>query len=117
MAETENVDPRQSGTSLQVVPLRRNGQARVALIGEIDLDNVHDVEAALTEIASSGSPLTLDLVGLSYIDSQGISMLFRLAKRARLNGGTLAVVNPRDLVRRVLELTDVRARMTVTDDV
>ena len=54
MAETESIDPRPSGTSLQVVPVRWNGQARVALIGEIDLGNVHDVEAALTDIASSG---------------------------------------------------------------
>jgi anti-sigma B factor antagonist len=117
MAETESIDPRPSGTSLQVVPVRRNGQARVALIGEIDLANIDDVEATLTKIASRGSPLTLDLADLSYIDSQGVSMLFRLAKHVRLHDETLAVVNPRGLVRRVLELTDVRARMTITDDV
>jgi hypothetical protein len=44
-------------------------------------------------------------------------MLFRLARQADRNGGSLAVVNPRGLVRRVLEIMDVRARMTVTDDV
>ena len=83
MAETESVGPRASGTRLQVVPVRWNGQGRVALIGEIDLANVHDVEAALTDMASSGTPLTLDVVGLSYLDSQGVGMLFRLARDER----------------------------------
>ena len=117
MAEAEHIDPRARGTTVQVVPVRWNGQGRVALIGEIDLGNVHDVEAALTDMASSGTPLTLDVVGLSYLDSQGVAMLFRLGRRARLNGGSLAVVNPRGLVRRVLAITNVGAEVTITDDV
>ena len=103
-------------TNLRVEPVRWNGKGRVALIGEIDLSNVHDAEAALTDKASSGTPLTLDLVGLSYLDSQGVAMLFRLARRAQLNGGSLAVVNPRGLVRRVLEIMHVGAAITISDD-
>jgi anti-anti-sigma factor len=117
MAERDTVEPPPGRTSLQLVPVCWAGQERVALIGEIDLGNVEDVEAALTAMALSGAPLTLDVAGLSYIDSQGVSMLFRLARQADRNGGSLAVVNPRGLVRRVLEIMDVRARMTVTDDV
>jgi anti-anti-sigma factor len=117
MAETESIDPGARGTNLQVVPVHWNGQGRVALIGEIDLGNVHDAEAALTDMASSGRPLTLDVVGLSYLDSQGVAMLFRLARRSRLNGGSLAVVNPRGLVRRVLEITDVGTAIPIADDV
>ena len=91
-------------------------EGRVALVGEIDLGNVHDVEAALTDLASSGTPLTLDVIGLSYLDSQGVAMLFRLARRAELNGGSLAVANPRGLVRRVLEITHVGAALMITDE-
>jgi anti-anti-sigma regulatory factor len=58
-----------AGQACKSCPDARNGQERVALIGEIDLGNVHDVEAALIEIASSGSPFTLDVADLSYIDS------------------------------------------------
>ena len=86
--------------NLRIETVRWNGRGRVALIGEIDLSNVHDAEAALANKASSGTPLTLDFIGLSYLDSQGAAMLFRLARRARLNGGSLAVGNPPGLVRR-----------------
>jgi anti-anti-sigma factor len=117
MAEAESIDPRARGTRLQVVPVHWNGQGRVALMGEIDLANAHEVEAALTDMASNGTPLTLDVVGLSYIDSQGVALLFRLAKRARLNGGSLTVANPLGLVRRVLEITHAGEAVTIIDEV
>jgi len=94
-----------------------NGTGRVALIGEIDITNVADAETTLSALASRGTPLTLDLVGLSYLDSQGVGMLFRLAQRADGNGGTLTLANPRGIVRRVLDITNVAGTVTVTDDV
>ncbi len=94
-----------------------NGAGRVALIGEIDLSNVADAESILSELASRGIPLTLDMVGLSYLDSQGVGMLFRLARRAHLNGGTLTLANPRGIVRRVLDITNVADVAAITDDV
>ena len=114
---SEGVVESERDVQLRIETVRWNGRGRVALIGEIDLSNVHDVEAALTDMASSGTPITLDVVGLSYLDSQGVAMLFRLAKRARLNGGSLALANPRGLVRSVLEITHVDAAMTITDEV
>jgi anti-anti-sigma factor len=94
-----------------------NGAGRVALIGEIDISNVADAETTLCDLASRETAVILDLVGLSYLDSQGIGMLFRLAKRVGLNGGTLTLANPRGIVRRVLEITNVADVVTVTDDV
>ena len=93
-----------------------NGTGRVALIGEIDMSNVADAETTLSDLASRRTALTLDLVGLSYLDSQGVGMLFRLAKRAGGNGGTLTLANPRGLVRRVLDITNAAEVVTITDD-
>jgi anti-anti-sigma factor len=94
-----------------------NGAGRVAVIGEIDVSNVADAESILSELASSGTPLTVDMVGLSYLDSQGVGLLFRLAKRADLSGGTLTLANPRGIVRRVLEITSVADVASIVDDV
>jgi anti-anti-sigma factor len=89
MVNTPNgIDPRFADANVRVEVAHWDGCGRVAIIGEIDLSNVHDVEASLTDFASSGTPLTLDLIGLSYLDSQGVAMIFRLAQRAQLNGGT-----------------------------
>ena len=93
------------GPRVRIEPVHWDGQGRVALIGEIDLGNVHDVEAALADMASSGTPLTLDVVGVSYLDSQGVAMLFRLARQARDRGGMLTVANPQGIVSRVFEIT------------
>jgi anti-anti-sigma factor len=100
-----------------VEPVVWAGEDRVALIGEIDMSNAREVEAALADRTSSGGPLTLDLVGLSYLDTQGVAMIFRLARRAGLNGGTITLANPRGLVRRVLDIMCVAEAVRITEDV
>jgi anti-anti-sigma factor len=84
-------------TTVRIESRQRNGH-RCTLIGEIDhISNVADTEAALVNSASSATPLTLDLAALSYLDSQGIAMLFRLAAFARREGGSLRLANPQVL--------------------
>jgi anti-anti-sigma factor len=68
-------------------------------------------------MAASGQSLTLDLVGLSYLDSPGVSMLFRLAQRARRNGGALTLANPQNLVRRVIQITHLDDAVAIIHDV
>ena len=87
-----------------------------SLIGELDLANVGDTESALAAHASSGTPLVLDFSRLTYLDSQGIGMLFRLSDQAALNGGSLTIANPSGIVRRVLDITDVNLLIPVIDD-
>jgi len=112
-----NINPRFSDANVRVELAHWDGSGRVAIIGEIDLSNVRDVEASLRDVASSGAPLTLDLTGLSYLDSQGVSMIFRLAQRAQLNGGTLTLANPQKLVRRVIQMTHLDDAAAIIDDV
>jgi anti-sigma B factor antagonist len=114
---SENLGNATSPAEVRIETVRWNGTGRVALIGEIDISNVADAETTLSDLASRETALTLDLLGLSYLDSQGVGMLFRLAKHAGLNGGTLTLANPRGIVRRVLDITNVAKVATVTDDV
>jgi anti-sigma B factor antagonist len=106
-----------SGTAkVQIQTVQWNGHRRVALIGDLDIANVKDAESALVDMARTGTPLVLDMSGLSYLDSQGIGMLFRLSKQASLNGGSLSVANPHGIVRRVLEITECASVIGVIDD-
>ena len=43
-------------------------------------------------------------------------MFFRLARRAKVNGGTLTIANPQGIVRRVLDITHVGDAITIIDD-
>ena len=108
---------RSTGSLVRIEPVHWDGQGRVAVIGEVDLSNARDVEAVLGYMAVSGKALTLDVVGLSYLDSQGVSMLFRLAQRAGRSGGSLTLANPQNLVRQVIEITHLEDAVAIINDV
>ncbi len=111
------LEPLEADRALLVRPIHWDGLGRVALIGEIDLVSARDAEAILAPMASRGVPLILDLAGVTYCDSQGIAMFFRLAARARENGGhRLTLANPRGIVRRVLEITVAENVLAIVDD-
>ena len=103
-------------TRVAIEAVDSNGHGRVALVGEIDVGNVRDAEAGLIDMASAGTPIVLDVARLSYLDSQGVAMFFRLARRAKVNGGLLMIANPRGIVRRVLDITHVGDAITIIDD-
>ena len=113
----DSIDPRFADANVRVEVAHWDGCGRIAIIGALDLSNARAVEASLTDLASSGLPVTLDLIGLSYLDSQGVSMIFRLAQRAQLNRGTLTLANPKNLVRRVIEITHLEDAVAIIDDV
>jgi anti-sigma B factor antagonist len=114
--ETNDPGGRADGPRVRIEPVHWDGQSRVALTGEIDIANVAEAEAALIPMAESGASLVLDLVGLTYCDSQGVAMLFRLARQVRENGGSLTVANPQGIVLRVLEITQLDAAADVIID-
>jgi anti-anti-sigma factor len=86
------------------------GDIRVVRIsGEVDLSNAHEIMAAIgREVPGDASSVLLDLSDTAYIDSAGISMLFRLAERLRYRRQELRLVVPANSpIRAVLEITSV----------
>jgi anti-sigma B factor antagonist len=69
-------------TSLTLTPGRRtDGTASLEAVGEIDMSNTEVLAAALDE---TSGPLVLDLTGVGYLDSAGLSVLFGRAARLEL---------------------------------
>jgi anti-anti-sigma regulatory factor len=69
------------------------------------------------EVERARPPLLLiDLTGLSFIDSTGLSVLLAAAERARRQGRRLIVVRPPLPALRVFTLTRVDAGMECIDD-
>ena len=94
-------------TSAEVAVHAADDSARVIVRGEIDLANARTVEeeifAALTNKLST---VSVDLTGLTYVDSAGLRILFALAQRLELLQISLELVVSADsVVRRVIELS------------
>jgi anti-anti-sigma factor len=76
------------------------------LVGELDASNVAQLSEALEPELESGGDVTLDLAGLAFMDSSGIQVLVRAAQSLDTRG-SLTLVSPGSLVRRLLELIPV----------
>ena len=104
------------GAELRIEPLHWDGHRHVAVTGEIDVVNVREAEAVLAPMTTRGRTLVLDVAGLTYCDSQGVALIFRLAEQSRSTGGSLTLANPRGIVRQLFDVTHVPDVVTVVED-
>jgi anti-anti-sigma factor len=93
-------------------------RATVALRGELDLSGVERARQAIEHAEANESPLlVIDLSELDFIDSTGLEVLLRAARRAEDSGRRLIVAKPSRYVRRLLELTAIDQSLDVVEDV
>jgi len=82
-----------------------DGSTVVVLLGELD----SAYQAAVTELLKSalaqGSPVTVDLGLLTFLDSAGLRSLLRAAQDAAALGSRMIVTNATGMVRRVIAIT------------
>lgn len=97
----------------------RRGAVVAGVVGEIDLSNVDEIRAALTDaVDHETSGMVLDLSETTYLDSTGIRLLFELAHRMQTRRRRLRlVVTDQALVRRVIVLTHLEDRVPIDPDV
>lgn len=100
--------------------LRHSGGASVVMLrGEHDLSSSDELRAALTEAASDGGGVVVDLSHASFIDSAVLSALIASHRGVTSSGRGWAVVVGRGsgaAVRRIFELTGLDALMAVYED-
>lgn len=89
------------------VDARRSGSATVlAVAGELDLASVPVLDRALEDAVGGGDELVvLDFADLSFADVAGVHALTRWERRLQRRGRRLALINVRDPITRVLNLT------------
>ena len=88
---------------------RRPDGLTVTLTGEIDHHGARAMMAELEETISTLLPrnLTLDLSGITFMDSSGIALLLRTHRRLTQLGGTLRVTKIPTQPRKVLDAAGV----------
>ena len=113
MGETEPSTP---PIELRCEIVRQGKRAWVRPFGELDLDSVHRVEAALEDLRADACPeVVLDLRGLTFMDSTGLRLVMRWDTSAQDDGFRFAIVPGRDVVQRVFRLTGMDSHLTLAE--
>jgi anti-sigma B factor antagonist len=85
------------------------GRPLLVVTGEIDLAVAARFEQELTRLVddASGAECVVDLSSVAFIDSSGVRELLKAKRAADGAGGDLALRDPSDPCRRVLEISGV----------
>ena len=99
------------------VEVHRNGAAAVvAVSGELDLASGPELEAQLDQLTGPDVQLVvIDLRGLDFMDSTGLSILVRAHQRLAGEGCEMGLVKGSQQVQRLLDLTGVAERLRLVD--
>ncbi|MGI8663192.1 MAG: STAS domain-containing protein [Acidimicrobiales bacterium] len=96
-------------THLDIQTSTEESIARVCLSGELDLDGVDAVTAALTGVACNGvSSVLVDASELTFLDSSGLRALLTGHQALGALDVTMALDKASPAVDRVLEITGTR---------
>lgn len=84
----------------------RNGVARIALCGELDLATVPIVREHLGQCENDGvDAIMLDLRQVTFVDSSGLHAFLTARDHAHSNGHRFVLVGPSRATRRLFEMT------------
>jgi anti-sigma B factor antagonist len=81
--------------------------------GEIDAHTAPTLAAAMTQLPSG--VVTVDVAGVSFMDSSGLRVLIEAATRARDGGGDLVIEHPTPGIARLIEISGLAGQLRVND--
>ena len=98
----DTVDPNE----LTVVTSTEGDAGIVRAVGELDANSAPRLRAAFDELFEGEHPaVVVDLEGVSFIDSSGLSVLIAAYKQASARDVKLSLRSPSPAVTRLLEMT------------
>jgi anti-sigma B factor antagonist len=98
--------------TISVESARTTDAVEIVVTGEVDSSNCAGLQEELVRLAAAhGDTLcTVDLVGVSFMDSSGLRALL-LGQRAMTDAGkTMVIIGVSDSVRRLFEITGLLER-------
>lgn len=102
-------------STLHVEVRRTDEEVEITLRGELDISTAPELWARLDELGAPGLRVALELADLDFVDSTGISCLFRLHQRASDRGGVVVARHASPQLRRLLEITQLNRLIAVVD--
>jgi len=97
------------GGPLGVVTWLDRGRAMAELVGELDVYTSRQLAEALVDVQKSARRpvLVLVLEELTFADSSGLGVMVGALKRARADGGAVALVGTPSYFAKVLRITGI----------
>ena len=80
--------------------------------GEIDAATADRLEAALLDVVSTASSISVDLAAVNFMDSSGLRAMIIAMNAAREAGVSLRIVATTPAVDRLLEITGLTEHLT-----
>ncbi len=96
-----------NGSALTIDLSQAGGSPLITVQGEIDSNSVADLDAVLGGLHLDDSRVLIDMSGVEFMDSSGVSTLIQNTLRLEKVGGSLRIINPSRPVHRVLEISGV----------
>ena len=92
------------------------GTTVVTVSGELDLASTPELTAVFTQMAERDpGEVRVDMRGVTFLDSSGISALVQAHKRLAAQGSTLRLDGVGDAARRVLEVAGLADFFALSD--
>lgn len=89
----------------------------VRVVGSVDMaagDRLRtEVESALT---ASTSKVVIDMSGVDYIDSHGLSMILGLERLMKERGGSMELTKLTPEVKKLFDITGISRAVTIIED-
>ena len=96
---------RQGHAPLDWTVQRRRNLVRITLGGELDIATAPGLDADVRPLAEIGCDLVVDLAELRFCGCAGLTLFVRWRSQAAAAGGSLCLVAPARIVRRLLAVT------------
>ncbi len=91
--------------------------ARLSLSGELDLEKLTRVQDAVDALlARPVRTLTIDLGGLSFVDSSGLRLFIVLDRRAAKEGWTLELTRPQPQAMTVFRISGAEENLPFVEE-
>ncbi len=98
--------------ALRTTVERSDRTVLVRVHGELDLATAPDLRQVLLDAAAGGPvDLVVDLAGVPFVDATGLGALLSAAESVRAGGGDLRLASPSRMLRLMLRLLDLEARL------
>jgi anti-sigma B factor antagonist len=101
---------------LEIDEGERDGVHTLALRGELDMAAVPSLEAEVRHLCANGARgITLDLSGLSFIDSTGLAAIVLVSRLCHKAGCAFELVRGPRAVQRLFEITGLAGELPFAD--
>jgi anti-sigma B factor antagonist len=99
---------------LDITEREREGVTILEVKGEVDIYSGEALKEKLEEMSEKPC-LLLNIAGIDYIDSYGLSLLISIRKKMGKLGRQIALCSPQSYVKRILNLTRLYDFLAVYD--